>query len=49
MFDLGISKLKTINTSKITISNGAGQPGTPSYQASEVILNQRSDGANSDM
>lgn len=47
--DLGISKFKTMNTIMVTTSDGTTQPGTPTYQAPEVLLERRSGHVYSDM
>lgn len=39
---MGLSKLKTMNTVMTTMAVGGLQPGTPAYQAPEVLLERRS-------
>lgn len=40
--DMGLSKLKTMNTVMTTMAGICLQPGTPSYQAPEILLEKRS-------
>jgi E3 ubiquitin-protein ligase mind-bomb len=40
--DMGISKLKTMNTVTTTMAGVCLQPGTPAYQAPEILLNRQS-------
>ncbi|XP_052713079.1 uncharacterized protein LOC128187043, partial [Crassostrea angulata] len=47
--DLAISKFKTMNTIMVTTSDGTTRPGTPTYQAPEVLLERRSGYIYSDM
>lgn len=47
--DLGISKFKTINTMVTTSDGKSMQPGTPSYQAPEVLLDHKGGNIPSDI
>ena len=47
--DMGLSKLKTMNTIMTTLAGGSAQPGTPAYQAPEVLLQQNSGNPKTDV
>ncbi|XP_045188120.1 probable myosin light chain kinase DDB_G0292624 [Mercenaria mercenaria] len=44
--DMGLSKLRSMNTVMTTMAGGSSQPGTPAYQASEVMLERSSSNFN---
>lgn len=47
--DLGVSKIENINSIVTTVGEGAEQPGTPAYQAPEILLEKRVGDKNSDV
>lgn len=47
--DMGLSKLKTMNTIMTTMAGGSLQPGTPVYQAPEVLLERKSSNTMTDI
>ncbi|XP_045188122.2 probable serine/threonine-protein kinase DDB_G0286627 [Mercenaria mercenaria] len=44
--DMGLSKLSSMNTVMTTMAGRSSQPGTPAYQASEVMLKRSSSNFN---
>ena len=47
--DMGLSKLKTMNTIMTTMAGGSLQPGTPPYQAPEVLVDRKSGNTSTDI